>query len=130
MSYGRKTVMGGLRKAGQFLIEKDEQYAQKIRGGANENINSMPGPLGVLEGYRAMSSGTPLNQIYVDHGATNRSERAVSIGANTAMMLSNAGARYALPAGGVTLAGKGLMDIAASFGSPADEPEPNQLPLQ
>ena len=130
MSYGRQTAMDGLRKAGMFLQEKDEQYAQKIRGGANENMNSMPGPLGVMEGYRSMTSGTPLNQIYVDHGATNRSERAVSIGANTAMMMSNVGARYALPAGGVTLAGKGLMDIAAAFGGKADEPEPNQLPLQ
>ena len=38
--------------------------------------------------------------------------------------------RYVAPAVGVTLAGKGLIDIANSFGGPADEPQPNELRLE
>lgn len=41
----------------------------------------------------------------------------------------NAVPKYAIPAAGVALAGRGVMDIAAGFGGPADEQEPGQLSI-
>ena len=45
------------------------------------------------------------------------------------VMGANIASRYALPAGGVTLAGKGLYDLTAAFGNEADYQEPGQMPL-
>jgi len=42
---------------------------------------------------------------------------------------ASAVSKYVLPAAGVTLAGKGLMDLAASFGGPADQQQPGQISL-
>ena len=36
---------------------------------------------------------------------------------------ANVASRYALPAGGVTLAGEALYDLATGFGGTADQPE-------
>ena len=41
----------------------------------------------------------------------------------------NAVPKYVIPAAGVALAGRGVMDIAAGFGGPADEQEPGQLSI-
>jgi hypothetical protein len=41
----------------------------------------------------------------------------------------NAVPKYVIPAAGVALAGRGVMDIAAGFGGPADEQEPGQLSM-
>lgn len=56
-------------------------------------------------------------------------EKAVGYGTASAIELANFGARYALPTAGVTLAGQGLIDIAAMFGGPADKPQETQLPI-
>jgi hypothetical protein len=37
--------------------------------------------------------------------------------------------KYIIPAAGVALAGRGVMDIAAGFGGPADQQESGQLML-
>jgi len=41
----------------------------------------------------------------------------------------NAVPKYIIPAAGVALAGRGVMDIAAGFGGPADQQESGQLML-
>ena len=41
----------------------------------------------------------------------------------------NAVPKYVIPAAGVALAGRGVMDIASGFGGPADEQEPGQLSI-
>jgi len=41
----------------------------------------------------------------------------------------NAVPKYIIPAAGVALAGRGVMDFAAGFGGPADEQEPGQLSI-
>ena len=46
---------------------------------------------------------------------------------NAALVGANIASRYALPAGGVTLAGAALMDLTTAFGSMADQPEPMTL---
>ena len=48
---------------------------------------------------------------------------------NYGLPVVNAVPKYVLPAAGVTLAGKGLYDLATQFGGAADQPEPNQLSL-
>jgi len=129
MSYGRQTAMDGLRKAGMFLGDIDEQYANKIEAGAMKNMER-GGILEITEGIRGFTSGVPLRDTWHGFSKTeNRKEVMQQAAMDLSVMGANVASRYALPAGGVTLAGKGLMDIAARFGSPADEPEPNQLPL-
>ena len=41
----------------------------------------------------------------------------------------NAVPKYVIPAAGVALAGRGVMDIAAGFGGPADQQESGQISL-
>ena len=125
MAYG----MDQLRKAGRALQSFDTAYADKIEAGVMKNLESMPGPRGVLEGFRGMTSAVPLDQIYVDQGASNAQERAMSIAMNTGVFAANAASRYALPAGGVTLAGKALYDLTTQFGGIADQQEQGQLSL-
>ena len=123
MSYGRKTAMDGLRKAGEFLSNADAKYANAVKN-TIEDKSSWTGAA------RGMTSAVPLKDVTTLHGAETRDEVLQAIALNSSIGGANIAARYALPAGGVTLAGKGLMDMAAMFGSSADEPEPNQLPLQ
>jgi len=125
MAYG----MQQLRKAGKALQDFDTAYADKIEKGVQENMANMPGPRGVLEGFRGMTSAVPLDQIYVDQGASNAKEKAMSIAMNTGVFAANVGSRYMLPAGGLTLAGKGLYDLTTQFGGTADQQEPGQLSL-
>ena len=82
-------VKDGLRKAGSSLREFDDAYAAKVREGASPFVQ--------------LTSGFPIT--YAPGGTAT--EKAAAYG----MMGVNAAARYALPAGGVTLAGKGLYDL-------------------
>lgn len=49
---------------------------------------------------------------------------------NAALVGANVASRYALPAGGITLAGQGILDLTAQFGNAADMPEQQSLTLQ
>ncbi len=115
MSYGRKTAMDGLRKAGKFLGDIDQSYTEKVR--EVPMFDNMGSNVSFRETYQYPNQGE------------NRTERAIVEAFTAGVAATNIASKYALPAGGVTLAGKGLLDMAARFGSPADEPEPNQLPL-
>ncbi len=115
MSYGRKTAMDGLRKAGAFLGDIDERYVNEIKK---------------VEAFNNIGSAVPYSQMNLGINQGEGWKERLGVDAmKAAVLTANTASRYALPAGGVTLAGKGLLDIAARFGSPADEPEPNQLPL-
>jgi len=54
---------------------------------------------------------------------------AVQTAMEYALPVANAFPKYAIPAAGVALAGRGVMDIAAGFGGPADQQESGQLML-
>lgn len=82
-------VKDKLRKAGSSLREFDDAYAAKVAEGAHPLVQ--------------MTSGFPIT--YAPSGTA--AEKAAAYG----MLGVNAAARYALPAGGVTLAGKGLYDL-------------------
>ena len=64
--------------------------------------------------------------------ADTRLDKALLAGMNASVFTANAAARYALPAGGVTLAGKGLYDLTMTlaYGGPADQQEKGQLSLR
>ena len=85
-------VKDGLRKAGTTLRDLDYAYAQKV-------MNS-DAPVMVK-----VTSGVPLFHSF--EGIHNATEQAAATGLKAA----SAASRYALPAGGVTLAGKGLYDL-------------------
>ena len=124
MSYGRETVMGGLRKAGTAIRDMDDAYSDRIRD-MYEGTNPL-----VQVGAVMFGGGHPsFRKGEVDRQATSRIGKGAEIAMEYALPAINAVPKYVLPTAGVTVAGRGLMDIAAAFGGQADEPEPNQLPL-
>lgn len=126
MSYGRKTMMDGLRKAGSMLqsggkklLDLDEAYAQKV----GESIDARRQPLA------EMTRAVPIKHLLAPSTASNKLELAMDMALVGTAGSANLAARYALPAGGVTLAGKALYDLTTQFGGVADQPQPNQLTL-
>lgn len=113
-------MLGQIRKAGQFLADKDRQYASAIA----KNIDPSKQPL------REMTQAVPLADIF-GQGNTGESqvEKLVGLGMDVGVASANMASRYLLPAGGVTLAGKGLYDLATQFGNAADYPEQQTLTL-
>ena len=105
-----------LRKAGNKLREMDDAYSGKIvdmyMGSKEKPREYTDNPvLGTVAGMGAIfGGGTPLK----DGGVA---------------AYTSAAAKYAAPIGGVTLAGKGLLDLSAQFGNGADYPEENSLTL-
>jgi len=88
-----------LRKAGQGLSNLDTQYANAL---INDRI---PDPMDrghTMAISEAMKSGYEGNAV-------------LSGLIKGGLVTSNVAARYALPLGGMTLAGKGLMDLTGMF---------------
>ena len=125
MAYG----MQQLRKAGKALGDFDAAYAGKIEEGVLANMATMPGPRGVLEGFRGLTSAAPIRDTMKWHGAETPQEYIQAGALNAGVAAANIASRYALPAGGVTLAGKALYDLTTQFGGVADQQEPGQLSL-
>lgn len=118
MAYGREM----LRKAGRAFLDFDEKYADMLFNPAKQNqfaqgtrglpLREVPGYTPVTDGAgNVMPSNARSQLIDMAYGA------------------ANVGVRYALPAAGVTLAGKGLYDLTAMFGNGADYPGQDTLPL-
>ena len=119
-----------LRKAGQRIMDFDAAYAKKIEDGVKRNMEG-GGPLAITEGIRGMTSGVALRDTFNRPGNNpeNIKERVMLHAMEGGVAAANIASRYALPAGGVTLAGVGLYDLAAQFGGPADYQEHNQLSM-
>ena len=127
MAYGRQMIMDNLRKAGSRINDFDKMYSDAVkqrvygddpRGMKGWIADFLGGRVGDVEIDEEILKELPN---YIQAGA-----RAVQYGVPTVGYT----ARYIAPAAGVTLAGKGLIDIANSFGGPADEPQPNELVLE
>ena len=110
----------GAKKAGKAAMNFDTAYANKV----GESIDPHKQPF--AEATRAV----PLKDLFSKGTAETTAEKLVLGGMTAGVGAANIASRYALPAGGVTLAGKGLYDLATSFGSKADEPEETTLPMQ
>ena len=111
-------LKAGAKRAAQGLNELDQRYADSLY---SDNL----GAFGSMTRTLPLSS-IPGNTIRKDNSKTTKTVAGIMDGG---LMTANVASRYALPAGGVTLAGKGLLDLTAQFGSKADEQEENQLPL-
>ena len=119
LATGRKTV----RKAGQKLLDVDEAYAGKV---ADLHGSVHEAPLG------HMTSGTPIREFFKESAnvqADTKTERVIGEAMKYGLLGANVASRYALPAGGVTLAGKALIDLTNGFGGAADQPEQATLPM-
>jgi len=137
MSYGRQTAMDGLRKAGEAIRGFDDAYSEKARDLYSPLVNSdspMLQSLGVAGAY--LGGGIPsTRKAEYKKSSTfmnKQHEMAENILVPALSYLhpaQSAAVKYGAPVGGVTLAGQGILDMAAAFGGQADEPEPNQLPL-
>ena len=117
-------IMDNLRKAGTAFLDMDERYANALEA-------KLPTSPNVVQGFGGMGRAIPVREM----NPLTSDDRLV----DSAFLAANLASRYALPAGGVTLAGKGLYDLtqglyaAASatpvFGGPEDGAQPGQLPL-
>lgn len=108
------------------LQKADTAYAQAVAnafGTANRPMMDMmvATPLSDIPGMTAVNAYEAKGGI----GPRTAQDQFKGRAADAALMASNIGARYALPAAGVALAAKGIGDVA--FGGPADQQEPNQL---
>ena len=114
-----------LRKAGVALLRGDEAYSKRIRdmyGSEDPNTPLAQSMAGLLLG------GAPARTAFAPSQADSQvgqlKDRAAAIG----FAASGLGARYAAPAAGVTLAGKGLIDIASALSNPVEQTEQAIMP--
>ena len=118
-------IMDGLRKAGSAIQSVDDAYSAKIAGiyrGSNPAVQTAAYLVG-----GAHPSFRKAEPDYRD--GASKFERALGNAAVYAIPAANAVSKYVLPTAGVTLAGKGLMDLTAMFGGTADEQQPQELRL-
>jgi hypothetical protein len=126
----RERIGKGFRKVGEALNNFDKAYAGKFERDAK-------GPVDLLGLY---GRGVPLSESYDAIGMNDyearggigprtRSERDMGRAVGTGVFAANVASRYLLPAGGITLAGKGLYDLTTQFGEIADQQQPSELPL-
>ena len=106
MNYGRETVGNALRKAGDALRDFDQAYSYAIMDRYvdpnDPDPNQIKGMIGLFAG------GTPVKLGYEPAPGNKDIMNKARV--------SSAAAKYVLPAAGVTLAGKGLADIAGAIG--------------
>ena len=120
----KEKAMGPLRKAGKAFLDFDEAYAN-----ASDRIN-MPAitqvghSIPLREALDYSQDPMKLAGKGSDNSFVGRAARGA---VNAGVLGANIASRYALPMGGVTLAGKALIDLTAQYGGPADQPEPMTL---
>ena len=122
------------RKAGEFLtglLEKargvDDAYTARINKmyeGSNPGIRTAAVLAG--GGHPSLRKGEVEHLVY---GPETRMQRGARNAMEYALPAASAVPKYVLPAVGVTLAGKGLIDLAASFGGPADQQQSGEVPI-
>jgi hypothetical protein len=143
----RERIMNGLRNAGDKLLNFDERYANAIfdgTGGQKVMDDGIVNHIGMISRalpFKESDRYFPTSPYEARGGYGPRDEDSQRIGSriDKGLIAANVASRYLLPAGGVTLAGKGLYDLtqglyaAASatpvFGGPEDGAQPGQLPL-
>ena len=119
MAYGKQTALKGLRKAGDMFGAVDD----KVQGAARYVLGERDGK------YSGKGNNFQMGAAVL--GTAMHSSREQVRNSGSPMWEQNAyliGTRAA-QAGGLTAAGYGLAQLTTQFGGPADEQEPNQLPL-
>ena len=110
-------LKSGVRSGVELLQEGDRAYSNMLGSGITGNDNRAE--------YRRLLEATPLGDIKINRADTP-AEKVQAYAAATGIAAANAGVRYGLPIGGVTLAGKALIDLTAAL-SPADYQEQGQI---
>lgn len=120
--------MGPLRKAGAAFRKFDDAYSGKIEKmyegyadrveASGRKLNPLE-TLGVTAGY-ALGGAVPSTRKFP--GVENEVIKSV-------LPAISAVSKYGAPAAGITLAGKGLIDLTAAYGGKADQPQPMQLTM-
>ena len=114
--------MNAVRPVGKALLDVDQSAADKFRGRVTGDSN--------MDAFRRDAQGMSIRDINKRVGQMGEPESQVEKFLKPAMVATpyatNIGARYALPLGGVTLAGKALVDLTAAL-SPADYQEQGQI---
>ena len=127
MNYGRKAVGNALRKAGDAVRNFDDAYSKKIHdmydgismrahneGRQPSTAEGLTEALGlVLGGSQPSFRRADVTPTDPDAGPM---KQAAAKALSYAVPVANAVPKYVLPATGVTLAGKGLIDIAGAIG--------------
>jgi len=117
MAYGHKVFGNAVRKAGGALQSLDDAYSQKIAA-LYEDANPVLRSAAYLVGGAHPSLRKA--EAVIDEGA-GRGERAMAAVAQYAIPAANAVPKYALPAGGITAAGLGLMELAQQISPSGDQ---------
>jgi len=122
------------RKAGDILDsiinklrEFDDSYTSRINRmyeGSNPAVQAAAVIAG--GGHPSLRKGDIEQDIYgperrITQGARNALEYALPVASTVP--------KYVIPAAGVALAGRGVMDLAAGFGGPADQQESGQITI-
>ena len=98
-------MRGMLRKAGKTLLDLDEAYARKLV------------PDQAKQPVAAMTRGSSIRDFMESENfGDSQVEKLVNSAALGGLATANIASRYALPAGGVTLAGAALVELAGQIG--------------
>ena len=120
-------MLNRLRKAGQFLLDKDKAYADGLRALIEKHVSNTD-----VKAYGSVLAGNPLAGIKLnDKHLMSKSDRIANEAARGAIVASNAGIRYGVPLAGASALVNGissLYDIASE--TPVfPQDQTNQLPL-
>jgi len=117
MAYGHKVLGNAVRKAGGTLQSLDDAYSEKIAA-LYQDANPVMQSAAYLIGGAHPSFRKAEPQIKEGAG---RGERAMGAIAEYAIPAANAVPKYALPAGGITAAGLGLIELAQQISPSGDQ---------
>ena len=106
MAYGREMLRKAGQGVGNFLLDQDAKYARAVSPAE--------------EGFGKMTRGTSIRQMMdPNQGLSGKpeglAEKALAAGLVYGVPTANIAARYALPVGGVTLAGAALHQLTGAF---------------
>ena len=106
-------IQGAVMEGGRRLNKMDVAYANRLD---NSIADAETHPI------RHMTMAAPIKQLINEPVmADSQIERLLGEAFKAGAITSNVATRYALPAGGVTLAGKALYDLGVAIGSQGQE---------
>ena len=113
------------RRAGDKLMDMDDSYADKVREFIDyREKKPREGFIPTVRKTAAYVGGSRPREVKVEfEEGSNPSgrQKAYAKAAEVGIIGAGLGVRYGLPAAGVTLAGKGIMDLTAQFSSMGDQ---------
>jgi hypothetical protein len=105
MAYGREMLRKAGQGVGNFLLDQDAKYAKAVGPGDDKAFGQITRGTSLRDAFTFPTTETPSNAL----------ERALDVGMHVAVPAANIASRYALPVGGVTLAGAALHQLTGAF---------------